>query len=95
MKSRKIGIHNSKTCNGEVVYHYSKGWAYRECKGCGASPDPDVEPVARRKQDDPAYRRASKIATSYTLSRHKQTPFRDEDEMIEYMREMRSDIYGY
>lgn len=46
-----------------------------------------------RKQDDPRYQRASDIATRAACAIDRRRPFRDEDDMLEYMREMRSDIY--
>ena len=47
----------------------------------------------RRKQDDPLYRAASDIAISAACYRDKQKPFRDEDDMLEYTRELRSDLH--
>ena len=47
-----------------------------------------------RKQDDPNYTRAADIATRAALSRHAIKPFIDEDEMLDYMREIRSDVYN-
>lgn len=49
-----------------------------------------------RRQDDPRYQRASDIAAKAACRRDARYPFRDEDEMLDYMREIRSDIYnGY
>lgn len=55
-----------------------------------------TEPTKKKsssKYSNPDWRKADDEAIAMSISRDNALPFRDEDEMIEYRREMRQELY--